>query len=170
MLWRLLAGFALAPILFACAPFEQADIQSMSPQQVSLVEATCTQVMGLRKGEYYYSMCRESLANALAAEKSGQDMIAAYKVCRQRGLKEGSATFSTCMLDSGASAPAPQPITIAYTPSPATRPGKSFYSVPPHVQFLREQYSCAQLGLVPGSGPFGECVAGLQGALQPSSG
>lgn len=170
MLRNILIGVALTPILLACAPFQRADIQSMPPQQVALVDATCTQVMGLRKGEYYYLLCRESLANTLAAEKEGRDMSAAYKECRQRGLKEGSPAFSTCMLDSGATAPMPQAATtIAYAAGPAAEPGKSFYSIPPRVQFLRERYSCAQLGLLPGSGSFGQCVASLQGAMMPSS-
>jgi len=169
MLRNFLVGVALTPILFACAPFKQAEISSIPPQQVALVDATCTQVMGLRKGEYYYLMCRESLSDTLVAQKEGQDMVAAYEECRQRGFKDGSAAFSTCMLDSGATAAMPQPTTVAYTAAPAAEPGKSFYSIPPRVQFLRERYSCAQLGLLPGSGAFGQCVASLVGAMMPSS-
>ena len=169
MLCKVLAGIALLPLLMGCGSFQQADIPSMSPQQVSLVDATCTQVMGLRKGEYYFAMCRESLANTLVARKEERDMVAAYKDCRQRGLKDGTAAFSTCMLDSGASAPAAKPMTIAYTGTPATEPGKSFYAVPMRVQFQRERYSCAQLGLLPDSRAFGQCVADLEGALLPQT-
>ncbi|HKU54433.1 MAG TPA: hypothetical protein VJP60_03655 [Rhizomicrobium sp.] len=169
MLHKILVCAALTPILLACAPFAQAGIQSVSLEQLSLVDTTCTQIMGLKKGEYYFAMCRESLSNTLAARKEGQDMAAAYKDCRQRGLADGTAAFSTCMLDSGATGPNPQPVTVAYTPAPGTEPGKSFYSVPPHVQFQRERYSCAQLGLLPGSGAFGQCVAGLEGAMMPTT-
>lgn len=165
MLHRILAYAALAPLLLACAPFAQADTQSISPPQVSLVDATCTQVMGLHKGEYYFALCRESLTNTLAARQEGQDMAAAYRECRHQGLAEGTAAFSTCMLESDPPGAVPQFAAVAYTGAPSTEPGKSFYSIPPRVQFQRERYSCAQLGLLPGSAPFGQCVADLQIAM-----
>jgi hypothetical protein len=173
MLRNLLACIALAPVLLACAPFGQTDIQSMSPQQASLVDTTCMRVMGLEQGQYQFALCRESLANTLAARKEGQDMAAAYKDCRQQGLADGSAAFSTCMLQSHATASAaqavPHAVEVAYTGVPGTEPGKSFFSIPPHVQFQRERYACAQLGLLPGSGAFGHCVANLQIAMLPTS-
>jgi len=165
MFRKILAFAIMTPMLLACAPFAQAGIQSISPEQVSLVDTTCMQVMGLRQGEYYFAMCRESLANTLAARKEGRDMAAAYKDCRQRGLTDGTAALSTCMLDSNVTASTSKPMTVAYTASPAAEPGKSFYSVPPRVQFLRERYSCAQLGLLPGSAAFHQCVANLVGAM-----
>jgi len=166
MLRKILPCAAIAPFLLACAPFAQADMQSMSPQQASLLDSTCTQVMGLRKGEYYYALCRESLSGTLAARKQGQDVAAAYKECRQQGLADGSVAFSTCMLESKATAAVAQPVSVSYTGAPSTEPGKSFYSIPPRVQFQRERYACAQLGLSPGAGAFGQCVADLQIAMQ----
>jgi hypothetical protein len=153
-------------MLLACAP-TQPDLKPMTPQQLSLVDDTCTQVMGLKQGQYYFALCHETLAQALASRAADLDMAAAYKECRGRGLAEGSPELSTCMLASQATGPALQPIKIAYTGAPGTEPGKSFYSVPPHVQFQRERYSCAQLGLLPGSGAFGQCVANLEGAMMP---
>ena len=169
MLRKILACAVVTPMLLACAPLAQAGIQSMSPEQLSLVDTTCTQVMGLHKGEYYFALCRESLANTLAAKQEGRDMAAAYRQCRQRGLKDDTAAFSTCMLDSNATSSAPRPVAVAYTAAPGTEPGKSFYSVPPRVQFQRERYSCAQLGLLPGSGACGQCVANLEGAMMPTT-
>lgn len=170
MLRNILACITAVPMLLACAPFAQADdMRSMSPQQLSVIDATCTQVMGLRTGEYNYALCRESLASTLAARKEGQDMAAAYKDCRQRGLADGSVPFSTCMLESHATASTTQPVPVAYTGAPGTEPGKSFYSIPPRAQFQRERYACAQLGLLPGSGAFGQCVANLQIAMLPST-
>lgn len=169
MLRNFLIGVVLAPALFACAPFQQAEIQTIPPQQVALVDATCTQVMGLRKGEYYYLMCHESLSNTLAAQKEGRDMAAAYMDCRKRGLAEGTAIFSTCMLDSNATAPSSLPVAAHISSPPGIELGMSYYHMPPRVVFQRERYSCAQLGLLPGSGAFGECVAGLQAAFMPSS-
>ena len=156
-------------MLIACAPFGQTDIQAMSPQQASLVDATCARVMGLVQGQYQFALCRESLAKTLAARKEGQDMAAAYKDCRQRGFADGTAAFSTCMLESNApTSPSPS-MEIAYTGAPGTEPGKSFFSIPPRVQYQRERYACAQLGLLPGSGAFGYCVADLQTAMLPTS-
>ena len=169
MLRKILACAALTPMLLACAPFAQAGSPSVSPEQASLVDATCSQVMGLGKGESFFAQCHESLTNTLAARQQGHDMAAAYKDCRQHGLAEGTSAFSTCMLESSATAPAAQPVAAAYTGTPSTEPGKSFYSIPPRVQFQRERYSCAQLGLVPGTTQFGQCVADLQIAMLPTT-
>jgi hypothetical protein len=165
MLRKILACTTLMPMLLACAPFAQADIQSMSPEQVSLVDSTCMQVMGLRKGEYYFFQCRDSLAQSLAAKTEGQDMVAAYRDCRQRGLAEGTAAFSTCMLDSPARTSRPQSMAVADTTTPGVVAGHSFYHMPPRERFQHERYSCAQLGLLPGTGTFGECVTSLEGAM-----
>lgn len=165
MLRKILACTTLMPMLLACAPFAQADMRSMSPEQVSLVDSTCMQVMGLRKGEYYFFQCRDSLAQSLAAKTEGQDMAAAYRDCRQRGLAEGSAAFSTCMLNSPTEAHRSQSMAVADTIAPGVAAGHSFYHMPPRERFQHERYSCAQLGLFPGSGAFGECVTGLEGAM-----
>ena len=169
MLRNILVCLVLAPALLACAPFGQTDVQAMSPQQASLVDSTCTRVMGLEQGQYQFALCRESLANTLAARKEGQDMAAAYTDCRKRGLADGTTALSTCMLQSNAPASTPQSVEVAYTDAPGTEPGKSFFSVPPRAQFQRERYACAQLGLLPGSGGFGHCVANLQTAMLPES-
>jgi hypothetical protein len=169
MLRNILACTALASVLLACAPVGQTDLQAMSPQQASLVDTTCMRVMGLQQGQYQFALCRESLANTLAARREGQDMAAAYTDCRHQGLADGTAAFSTCMLQSHATASAPQPMEVAYTAAASTEPGKSFFSIPPHAQFQRERYACAQLGLLPGSGLFGHCVANLQIAMLPTS-
>jgi hypothetical protein len=163
MFRTILACTTLMPMLLACAPFAQAD--SISPEQVSLVDSTCMQVMGLRKGEYYFFQCHDSLAQSLTAKTEGQDMAAAYRDCRQRGLAEGTAVFSTCMLDSPARASRPQSMAVAERIAPSVAAGHSFYHMPPHERFQHERYSCAQLGLLPGTGTFGECVTSLEGAM-----
>jgi hypothetical protein len=45
---------------------------------------------------------------------------------------------------------------------------KGYFDVSNSVHWRREQYSCAQLGLTPGTGAFGQCVASLEGALMPN--
>ncbi|HUE64142.1 MAG TPA: hypothetical protein VMO78_07185 [Rhizomicrobium sp.] len=165
MLRTILACATLMPVILACAPFAQADMGSMAPAQVSLVDSTCTRIMGLRRGDYYFALCRESLAHALAAKLEGQDMAAAYRNCRQRGLAEGTAALSTCMLGSPARAPMPQSTAVTDTMALGSDTGQSFFHMPPRVRIQHERYSCAQLGLLPGSGAFGECFASLNGAM-----
>jgi len=129
MVRKLLATATLLPLVFACAPFAQA--YSLSPDQLSFVDQTCLQVMGLKRGEAYFAGCRESLSQALTAKSASQPVAAAYA-------------------------------------SGDTEAGKSFYAVPPSVRWNRERYSCARLGLAPGSTPFGQCVAGLEVTFTPN--
>ncbi len=129
MVRKLLATATLLPVVFACAPAAQA--RDLSPGQLSLVDQTCIQVMGLKRGETQFAGCRESLSQALAAKSESQPVATAYA-------------------------------------SDDTEAGKSFYAVPPSVRWNRERYSCARLGLLPGSTPFGQCVASLEDAFMPS--
>ena len=163
MLQKILACATFMPMLLACAPFAQADMQSMSPQQVSLVDSTCTGAMGLRQGEYYFALCRESLAQALTAKAEGQEMTAAYRDCRRREPQDGTAALSTCMLDT--SARETRPVAVADAGLSAAEPATSFYHMPPRMRIRHERYACAQLGLLPGSGAFSECFADLNTAL-----
>ena len=61
-----------------------------------------------------------------------------------------------------------QPVDLASADN-VLKSGKSYYNVTPGVQWQRERYSCAQLGLVPNSGLFGTCVASLAGELSPNT-
>jgi hypothetical protein len=167
MLRTILACAALMPMILACTPFAQADMQSMSPDQASLVDSTCNQIMGLRRGDYYFALCRESLARSFVAKLEGQGMAAAYRDCRQRGLGEGTAALSTCvlMLDPPARASSAQLPAVADTTALGADTGQSFYHMPPRIRIEHERYSCAQLGLLPGSGAFGDCFASLNVAM-----
>lgn len=158
------AAFALSS---ACAV--QAASNAVTPQQASIIEASCTSIMGLRPGEFAYLACRESLSATAAGLMEGQSRLQAYDACRGRGIAPDSAALSTCMLDSEQAAP----VQVASTQtSPATVSGalvadSSYYHVTHAAQWRREQYSCAQLGLVPGSAVFTHCVASLDADLQP---
>jgi hypothetical protein len=165
---RRLAAATFIPLVIACAPLAQAQEYTASPEQVSLVDQTCTRVLGLERGQTYFAGCQASLSNILAARNEGQAMAAAYTSCSRHGLAEGAAAFSTCVL--GTSKPVaatPQSLAIASTGGPETEAGKSFYEVAPHVRWNRERYACAQLGLLPGGTLFGQCVAGLEAAFLP---
>ena len=166
----LLAIATLTPLLMGCAGLAHAqDLRNRSPDEVALIDGTCAKVMGLRQGEAYYLDCRDSLAHSLARRDSAYAMSAADDSCSRQGLKPGTSAFATCMLDrqpGAAGAPALQPAAFS---ADAVQAGKSYYSVTPSVQWQRKRYACAQLGLTPGSGLFGECVVSLEGALLPDS-
>jgi hypothetical protein len=167
MLRRIAFTAAALALTSACAV--QAAPAAVTPQQASIIEASCTSIMGLRHGEFAYLGCRESLTATAAGLAQGQDRLQAYDACHERGLAAGSAALSTCMLDTEQAAPMQVAST---TPTPAAVPPNlaadtSYYSVTHAVQWRREQYACAQLGLVPGSAVFTHCVASLDADVQP---
>jgi hypothetical protein len=161
-----LATAAFLPMVIAHAPMAQAF--GISTEQLSSVDQTCLEVLGLKRGETYFARCQESLSNALAVRNEGHAVAATYSDCKQRGLVDGTGAFSTCMLEDFTPASgAVERLAISSTGGAETEAGRSFYEVAPHVQWKRERYACAQLGLLPGSAPFGDCVASLQGAFLP---
>jgi hypothetical protein len=176
MFRHILATAALIPLLLGCAltgasaePPLSPDLRAISADQRGLVTEVCDRVMGLGRGGVYRSECMDSLARSFAAKTQGIQTASNFSACRSRGLSEGTAAFSTCMLDSrGTYAAQPQPAQkIAYdwtTPENA----KSYFDVSNSVRWRREQYSCAQIGLTPGTGGFGQCVASLEAALMPN--
>jgi hypothetical protein len=157
-----------APLAVACAPFAASSAPALTPEQVSLVQATCDRVMGLAHSGVYRDLCRESLSKSLAREEDGEVMAASYSDCDHEGLKEGSAAFSTCVLDDQS-----RPHTVAtlatHLAYDANTPenAKGYFDVDDMEHWRRERYSCAQLGLMPRTGAFGQCVASLEGVLQP---
>ncbi len=169
---RYLALISLLTSTCACAA-DPAPISPLGPQQAAAVEGSCTTIMGLRQGEFAYAMCKESLTATATAMLEGQARLAAYDTCHGRGMPPGSAALATCMLeDKNNSAPAQAiyastPITLDALRGNGLSVGDSYYNVTHAVQWRREQYSCAQLGLVPGSSAFGHCVASLDADLVP---
>lgn len=176
MLRHILATAALIPLLLGCAlvgasaePPLSPDLRAIGQDQRGLVAEVCDRVMGLSRGGYYRSECMDSLARSSVAKAEGAQMAGNYSACHSRGLSEGTAAFSTCMLENRETyaAQSQEPQKIAYdwtTPENA----KSYFDVSNSVRWRREQYSCAQIGLTPGTGGFGQCVAGLEAALMPN--
>jgi hypothetical protein len=168
LLHKILTTALLAPLIVACAPFAGPPAPTLAPEQASLVQTTCDRVMGLAHSGVYRDLCRESLSQSLARKDEAEAMAGAYGDCRHRGLSEGSAAFSACMLDRE---PQPHPAaartaSLAYDMN-APENTKGYFDVNNTVHWRREQYSCAQLGLTPGTGAFGQCVANLDAALVP---
>jgi hypothetical protein len=167
MVRTLLSLVIALPLLMGCSVFAQAeDLNNMSPAHMALINETCTKVMGLRPGESYFADCQDSLAHSLARRDAAYAMSAADDSCGRQGLVPGSSAFATCMLDRQGSGAAPELQAVALN-SDTIKPGKSYYDVTPTVKFQRERYSCAQIGLMPNGGLFGECVASLEGELLP---
>jgi hypothetical protein len=169
MVHKILTAALLAPLMVACAPFATSSASTLTPEQSSLVQVTCDRVMGLAHSGVYRDECRDSLSQSLARKMEGEAMAASYSDCRHQGLSEGSAAFSACMLDrqSQPRASAMQTASLAYDTN-APENTKGYFDVNNTVHWRREQYSCAQLGLTPGTGAFGQCVASLDAALFPN--
>jgi hypothetical protein len=169
MVRKLLTTLLIAPLMVACAPFAASAAPALSPEQASLVQATCDQVMGLAHGGVYRDECRESLSASLAKKLEAEGMAGSYVDCRGQGLNEGSPAFSACVLDrkSRPVAAAAQPASLSYDMR-APENAKGYFDVTNAVHWRREQYSCARLGLTPGTGAFGQCVASLDAALMPN--
>lgn len=167
MVRKLLVTALIAPMMIACAPFAS-SAPVLSPEQSSLVQATCDRVMGLARGGVYRDECRESLSLSLARKMEAEGTAGAYRECREQGLAEGTSAFSACMLDRQS-----RPVTMARPASltydvSAPENAKGYFEVSNAVHWRREQYACAQLGLTPGSAAFGQCVASLDAALIPN--
>jgi hypothetical protein len=121
MLRKLLAAVSLVPLALACVSFARADNVSPSEQQQFLVDQTCSQVMGLRRGETYFTACAQVLSHALpvagaaaapaiaTADSSGIELgrnfyavspevrwHRANYACARLGLVPGSASLHQC--------------------------------------------------------------------------
>jgi hypothetical protein len=159
----------LIPFVVACAPFAASSAPMLTPDQAALVQTTCDRVMGLSRGGVYRDECRESLSESLVRKMEVQSMAGAYADCDRQNLHEGSAAYSTCILDrQGSNSATAMPVSSLSYDTSLPDNAKSYFDVTNAVHWRREQYSCAQLGLAPGSGAFGQCVASLNAVLMPN--
>ena len=158
------------PLMGSCASYGM-ESPALAPAQISLIDSTCGEIMGLHRGEYYYQMCQESLGNSLSGKLAAEDTARGWTDCRNARLAPGSADFAACVLQhqtspSVSADPTPTAARLVY-PRDQLQSDKSYYRVTNAMHWKREQYSCAQLGLEPGSGGFAHCVASLDAALLP---
>lgn len=169
MVRKSFAAALLAPFLASCASFAAPSAPVLTPQQASLVQMTCNRIMGLAHSGVYREECQESLTQTLARKMEVRSMAGAYADCSRQDLREGSAAFSTCMLDrrSQPATAVAQTASLAYDAA-APENTKSYFEVSNAEHWRREQYSCAQLGLTPGNVAFDQCVADLNAALAPN--
>jgi hypothetical protein len=169
---KLLAAAALVPLLLACVPLGASAVplspeqRALGPDQRALVAESCDRVMGLSGGGIYRQACMDSLARSVTRKTEAAQMAGSYVACRGQGLHDGTAAFSTCMLDSQArgAAMAAEPVKIAYDANTPEN-SMSYFNVNNSAHWRREKYACAQIGLTPGTNAFAECTAGLEAAL-----
>jgi hypothetical protein len=140
------------------------------PPQGSLVRETCENIMRLGHNEVALAACTDSLSESLAARQQGYADVQSDRACSGEGLAPGSAQFATCVLDRkrhGAPAlmAANSTSQLTYDPGKDVGASENYYDASFDTKRRREQYSCAQLGLDPDSGAFGQCVASLDASL-----
>lgn len=143
---------------------------SLAPQQASLIRATCQNIMRVGRSGVDMAACTESLADSVAARQEGYISVQSDRACSTEGLAPGSAQFATCVLDHKRhAAPALMAANttsqLTYDPSKDVGASEDYYDASFDTKRRREEYSCAQLGLDPDSGAFGQCVAGLDASL-----
>jgi len=143
-----------------------------SPEQTALARATCSNVMRIKQGFVPFDACVESLSGTLASHTQSEILTKSYQDCTSAGLKEESAELASCILDrrdDRAAARNKSPSSIALAGSSYAKNQSSeisYASSNPEERRRKEEHSCAQLGLIPGSAGFGDCVARLDGALR----
>jgi len=140
---------------------------------LTLARATCTDVMKVRTSTEAAG-CVSTLLDALSAKAQGEVYAADDADCTRQGLANGTADFSACVLDlNRAYANAPASDKARYGGARETvvvdaRKGADIDDRFPGTfaaRHRREEDSCAQVGLDPGSTPFAYCVAGLDDAI-----
>jgi hypothetical protein len=166
MMRKILTIAVLLPLASACAPFAASSAPALTTGQTAFVQNICDRVMGLKSSGLYRSQCEESLSRSLARKLQATEMAASYDACGSKGLANGSPAFAACVLDrqDKGMAAAMTPASLSYDVH-GTESAGSYFDVPPSARWRREQYSCGQLGLMPGGAAFGQCVASLDADL-----
>jgi len=165
------------PVLASCGDALSQAAETLAPQQVSLVHATCREVMGLAEGQAEFDGCVDSLSQTLAqtlAFKVRDELaLKSYGDCEHAGLLRDTPQFSDCVLNrqsayagqlkqeiqaQGTGVP---PVRLAYDSDGSKDAGASFFESGFAERHRKEEYSCAQLSLELRSSPFTQCVADL---------
>jgi hypothetical protein len=173
----LLHGGGLALLLACGSSSAQAETElRASPEQTALALATCTDVMRIKKGFVAFNSCVESLTQTLSNRTQGEILAKSYSDCFGAGRKEGTPEFAACVLDRKAyrnaeweralSARPSEPAPVTYTKSQSGAMQKSYSESNSQERRQKEEYSCALLGISPGTAGFDSCVAQLDSALR----
>jgi hypothetical protein len=154
--------------LVACAPLAP---ELVAPQDASAIDAVCTKIMRLEKGEASFEGCTTSLTSSLESAGSAYRYAAGSRECIRQGLKPDTPEMSTCVLNhenAGTEGIAPlSGVSMGEIERVAASDSDqgSYYTVTPEERYRREQYTCAQLSFEPGTASFDGCVANLDATL-----
>lgn len=145
-----------------------------SAEQTALARDTCANVMRIGQGVIPFDACVESLAETLSTPARGEILAKGREDCLAAGHREGTTELATCILDRKAirtaewnqirSGTTAEHIVVSYAKNQPRR--VSYFESTPMERRRKEEYSCAQLGIIPGSARFGSCVAQLDMALR----
>ena len=138
---------------------------TMPAAQQAYLKEICTKITRVQNSAESLG-CVESLSDSLAAVQEGRIAAANDRDCRARGLANGTPQFAQCAIDrryGGAADDAPALKTVIVPSDVAADNGWRFGTFA--ARHRREQASCAQLGIDPGSQVFVSCVNGLETAL-----
>ena len=145
-----------------------------SAEQTALAHDTCANVMRIGQGVVPFDACVDSLTETLGNRTQSEMLARSSRDCIAAGHGQETEELAICMLDRKAAHTAqwnktqadtaPERVTVNYM---RNRPGQVGYSLStPQERRRREEYSCARLGMIPGSARFGQCVAELDISLR----
>jgi hypothetical protein len=73
--------------------------ETLAPQQISLVHATCRQATGLEEGQAEFDGCVDSLSQTLSSKVRDELVLKRYGDCEHAGLLRDTPEFSDCVLN-----------------------------------------------------------------------
>jgi len=145
-----------------------------SAEQTALARDTCANIMRIRQGMVPFDACVDSLTETLGNRTQGEMLARSRQDCLEAGHGQDTAELAICMLDRKAAHTAqwnktqadaaPERVTVNFTRTPSGLVSYSESTV--QERHRKEEYSCAQLGILPGSAKFGQCVAELDISLR----
>lgn len=154
------------------SPVHASDAQALPVQDAATLGKTCTEIVGAAKGTTLYDGCVSSLSQTARSQRQAAMLARNADDCSRTGLRSGTASFATCILqrrDTHVATHAGQRAvaSVSISSVPAGLLHKPFIESTPAIRQRKEEYACAQLGLSPDGEAFGQCVADLGAALDP---
>jgi hypothetical protein len=153
-----MAVLAALPFVVSCTAVTGSET---GQADAGYVRDVCTRIMQVGPGgSTDFSACTRSLTATVRNRIEAEALSKSASDCRQSGLKDGSASFATCVLDRSATRGGTAFARSAIA-EPAGLARGPFIESSLDERTLRQQYACAQLGLTPGSEDFTQCLVEL---------
>lgn len=176
---RLGSAIVLAAVIFAGVDAGAQDVNRLNQPADALIESICTDIMLVQRGTVQFIACSESLMRSHGIQSRGSSIQSAIAECKKGSLREGTGEFATCVLDQrnhieDTQLPSGEIESVVVSAVklrfPAALSRTSFVSSTPKERRRKQEYACAQLGLLPGFGAFSQCVADLAVSLYSADG